>query len=127
MLMQERGYKHVMTNAFGFGGNVFQRVDLVLDVVAELEGGHQALLDEDGLAGAGVTGRASLAGFAGEGPEATDFDGIAIDEFFTGQVQELLHHDFDVVTGNPCGLGNIKNKRLFCYVRHDLNIGLTTN
>ena len=103
----------------------FDRVDLVLDVVAELERGDHALFDQDGFAGARVAGGASLAGLAGEGAEAADLDRVAFDQLFTQKVQELLDDGLDVVAHKSGGLGDFLNQCLFSYICHALNIGLS--
>ena len=103
----------------------FQRVDLVLDVVAELEGGNHAFFDQDGLTGAGVAGRASLAGLAGKGAEATDLDGVAFDQLFAQKVEKLLDDGLNIVTHKSGGLGDLLNQCLFSYICHGLNIGLS--
>ena len=109
----------------GFAKNAFQGIDLVLDVVAELEGRDQAFVDEDGFAGAGVTCRASLAGLAGERAEPADFNSVAFDELLAEEVEELFDDDFNIVTHKSGGFGDFLNKRLFCYISHALNISLT--
>ena len=107
-----------------FGGRTveycLERVDLVLDVVAELERGDKAFLDEDCFACARVACRAGLARFAGKGAEAADFDGVPIDQLFTDKFEELLDDGLDVAPDKPGGLGNFLNKTLFSYVWHDI-------
>ena len=112
-----RGVLHYRFNRFG--NDAFQAVDLVLDVVAELEGRDHALFDLDGLAGARVACGASLARLAGECAESADLDGVAFDELFSEEVEELLNDGLDVVTHKSGGLGDILNQGLFCYVGHD--------
>ena len=103
----------------------FDRVDLVLDVVAELERGDQAFFDQDGFAGARVAGGASLAGLAGEGAEAANLDRVAFDQLFSQEVQELFDDGLDVVAHKSSGLGDFLNQCLFSYICHALNIGLS--
>ena len=107
----------------GFADDTFEGVYLVLDVVAELEGGHHAFFDLHRFASARVPCGASLAGLAGEGTETADFDGVAFDELFTDQVEELLNDGLDIVTHKSGGLGNLLDKGLFCYIGHDFNLG----
>ena len=108
----------------GFADDTFEGVDLVLDVVAELEGRDHAFFDLDGLAGAGVACRASLARLAGEGTETTDFDGVAFDELLADQVKELLDDGLNIVAHKSGGLGDLLDKGLFCYVWHGSFVGL---
>ena len=108
-----------------FAKDAFQGIDFVLDVVAELECRNHAFVDEDGFAGAGIACRASLAGFAGERSETADFNGVAFDELFAEEVEELLDDNFNIVAHKSCGFGDFLNKRLFCYISHALNISLT--
>ena len=103
----------------------FDRVDLVLDVVAELERGDQAFFDQDGFASARVASRASLAGLAGEGAEAANLDRVAFDQLFSQEVKELLDDGLDVVAHKSSGLGDFLNQCLFSYICHALNIGLS--
>ena len=108
-----------------FAENTFERIDLVLDVVAELEGRDQAFVDEDGFASAGVTCRASLAGLAGERTETADFDSIAFDKLLTEEVEELFDYNFNIIAHKSGGFGDFLNKRLFSNISHALNISLT--
>ena len=101
------------------------RVDLVLDVVAELERGDQPFFDQDCFASARVASRASLAGLAGEGAEAANLDRVAFDQFFSQEVQELFDDGLDVVAHKSGGLGDFLNQCLFSYICHALNIGLS--
>ena len=87
----------------------FQGVDLVLDVVAELEGGDHAFLDLDGFAGAGIACRTSLARLAGESPEPADFDGVAFNEFLANEFEELLYDNLNIVAHKSGGLGDFLN------------------
>ena len=103
----------------------FDRVDLVLDVVAELERGNHALFDLDRFAGARVACGAGLARLAGERAEASDFDGVAFDELLADEVKELLDDGLDVVAHKSSGLGDFLNQCLFSYICHALNIGLS--
>ena len=109
----------------GFAKDAFQGIDLVLDVVAELEGRDQALVDEDGFASAGVTCRASLAGLAGERTETADFDSIAFDKLLAEEVEELFDYNFNIIAHKSGGFGDFLNKRLFSNISHALNISLT--
>ena len=108
----------------GFADDTFESVDLVLDIVAELEGGHHAFFDLHRLAGTRVPCGARLAGLAGERTETADFDGVAFDEFFADQVEELLDDGLDIVTHKSGGFGNLLDKGLFCYVWHGSFVGL---
>lgn len=110
----------------GFSKNAFERVDLVLDVIAELERRNNAFFNLDDVTGTRITCRSCLARFAGEGAEATNFDGIAFNQLLGKKTEELLHNDFDVVTHKSGGFGDFLNKILFSYISHDLNIGLST-
>ena len=103
----------------GFADNALEAVYLVLDVVAELEGGDHAFFNLDGLAGARVACGAGLARLASERAESADFDGVTFDELFSEEVEELLNDSLDVVTHKSGGLGDILNQGLFCYVGHD--------
>ena len=108
-----------------FAEDAFERVYLVLNVVAELECRDQALVDEDRFAGAGVTRRARLAGFAGERAETTDFNGVAFDKLLAKEVEELFDDDFNIIAHKSGGFGDFLNKGLFSYISHALNISLT--
>ena len=109
----------------GFAEDAFERIDLVLDVIAELECRDQALIDDDGFAGAGVACRSSLAGLTGERAEAADFDGVAFDKFLAEEVKELFDYNFNIVAHKSSGFGDFLNKGLFSYISHALNISLT--
>ena len=109
----------------GFAENAFERIDFVLDVIAELECRDQALIDDDGFAGARVACRSSLAGLAGERAEAADFDGVAFDKFLAEEVEELFDYNFNIVAHKSSGFGDFLNKGLFSYISHALNISLT--
>ena len=89
----------VHRNRFGFefglcrrsAEDAIQGIDTVLDVVAKLESRDHTFFDLDRLAGARVACRACLAGLAGERSESADLDGIAFDELFADEVEELLY------------------------------------
>ena len=68
-----------------FAEDAFERIDLVLNVVAELECRDQAFVDEDCFASAGVACRASLAGLAGERAETANLNSVAVDELLAGK------------------------------------------
>ena len=102
------------------GGHHVEAVDFVLDIVAELERGDEAFLDEDCFARAGVPCRACLARLAGEGAEPADFDGVPVDQFFADKLEELFDDGFDVAPNESGGFGNFLYKTLFRYVRHDI-------
>ena len=108
-----------------FAEDAFERVYLVLNIVAELECRDQTLVDEDRLAGAGVTRRACLAGFAGERAETTDFNGVAFDKLLAKEVEELFDDDLNIIAHKSGGFGDFLNKGLFSYISHALNISLT--
>ena len=108
-----------------FAEDAFERVYLVLNIVAELECRDQTLVDEDRLAGAGVTRRACLAGFAGERAETTDFHGVAFDKLLAKEVEELFDDDLNIIAHKSGGFGDFLNKGLFSYISHALNISLT--
>ena len=93
----------------GFADDTFEGVYLVLDVVAELEGGHHAFFDLDGLAGAGIACRTSFARLTGESPEPADLDGVAFDELFADEVEELLYDNLNIVAHKSGGLGDFLN------------------
>ena len=101
-----------------------ERVDFVLDVVAELERGDEALLDEDCFARARVTCGAGLARFAGEGAEAADFDGVPVYQLFADKFEELFHNGLDVAPYKSGGLGYFLYQTLFRYVWHDIKYRL---
>ena len=101
-----------------------ERVDFVLDVVAELERGDEALLDEDCFARARVTCGAGLARFAGEGAEAADFDGVPVYQLFADKFEELFHYGLDVAPYKSGGLGYFLYQTLFRYVWHDIKYRL---
>ena len=103
----------------------FDRVDLVLDVVAELERGDQAFFDQDGFASARVASRASLAGLAGERAETADLNSVAFDKLLAEEVEELFDNNFNIIAHKSGGFGDFLNKRLFSYISHALNISLT--
>ena len=103
----------------------FNRIDFVLDVVTELERGNHAFFDQDCFAGAGIASRASLAGLAGEGAEASNLDGVAFDQLFAQKVEKLLDDGLNIVTHKSGGLGDLLNQCLFSYICHGLNIGLS--
>ena len=111
-----------------FGGRTveycLERVDLVLNVVAELERGDKALLDEDCFARARVACRAGLAGFAGEGAEAADFDSVPVYQLFADKFEELFHYGLDVAPYKSGGLGYFLYQTLFRYVWHDIKYRL---
>lgn len=107
----------------GFAKNAFQGVDLVLDIIAELEGGDHSLFDLDGFTRAGIPCRARLAGLAGERTETADFDGVAFDEFFTDKVKKLFYDNFDIVAHKSSGLGDFLNKVLFSNIGHVTKLG----
>lgn len=108
-----------------FAEDAFERVYLVLNIVAELECRDKSLVDEDRFAGAGVACRASLAGLAGERAETTDFNGVAFDKLLAKEVEELFDDDFNIVAHKSGGFGDFLNKGLFSYISHALNISLT--
>ena len=108
----------------GFADDTFEGVDLVLDVVAELEGGHHAFFDLHGFAGTRIPCGACLAGFAGEGTESADFDGVPVDQLFADKFEELLDDGLDIAADKSGGFGNFLNKTLFRYVRHDIKYRL---
>ena len=108
-----------------FAEDTFERVYLVLNVVAELECRDQALVDEDRFAGAGVACRASLPGLAGERAETTDFNGVAFDKLLAKEVEELFDDDLNIIAHKSGGFGDFLNKGLFSYISHALNISLT--
>ena len=108
-----------------FAKDSFEGVDFVLDVVAELEGRDQALVDEDRFAGAGVACRASLAGLAGERAETADLNSVAFDELLAEEVEELFDYNFNIVAHKSSGFGDFLNEGLFSYISHALNISLT--
>ena len=105
--------------------DTFERIDLVLDVVAELEGRDQALVDENRFAGAGVACRASLAGLAGERAETANLNSVAVDELLAEEVEELFDYNFNIVAHKSGGFGDFLNEGLFSYISHALNISLT--
>ena len=109
----------------GFAENAFERIDLVLNVVAELEGRDQAFVDEDCFACAGVTRRASLAGLAGERAETANFNSIAFDKLLAEQVEELFDDNFNIIAHKSGGFSDFLNKGLFSYISHALNISLS--
>ena len=104
-----------------------ERVDFVLDVVAELECRDQAFVDEDCFASAGVACRASLAGLAGERAETANFNSIAFDKLLAEEVEELFNNNFNIIAHKSGGLGDFLNQCLFSYICHALNIGLSTS
>ena len=108
-----------------FAKDAFERINLVLNVVAELECRDQAFVDDDGFAGARVAGRSSLAGLARERAETTDFNGVAFDKLLAEEVEELFDYNFNIVAHKPGGFGDFLNKGLFSYISHALNISLT--
>ena len=109
----------------GFAEDAFERIDLVLNVVAELECRDQAFVDEDCFASAGVACWASLAGLAGERAETANFNSIAFDKLLAEEVEELFDNNFNIIAHKSCGFGDFLNKRLFSYISHTLNISLT--
>ena len=109
----------------GFAEDAFERIDLVLNVVAELECRDQAFVDENGVASAGVACRASLAGLAGERAETANFNSIAFDKLLAEEVEELFDNNFNIIAHKSGGFGDFLNKRLFSYISHALNISLT--
>ena len=108
-----------------FAEDAFERIDFVLNVVAELECRDQAFVDEDGFASAGVACRASLAGLAGERAETTNFNSVAFDKLLAEEVEELFDYNFNIIAHKSGGFGDFLNKRLFSYISHALNISLT--
>ena len=108
-----------------FAKDSFEGVDFVLDVVAELEGRDQALVDENRFAGAGVACRASLAGLAGERAETANLNSVAVDELLAEEVEELFDYNFNIVAHKSGGFGDFLNEGLFSYISHALNISLT--
>ena len=108
-----------------FAKDSFEGVDFVLDVVAELEGRDQALVDEDRFAGAGIACRASLAGLAGERAETANLNSVAFDELLAEEVEELFDYNFNIVAHKSSGFGDFLNEGLFSYISHALNISLT--
>ena len=108
-----------------FAENTFERIDLVLDVVAELEGRDQAFVDEDGFAGARIARRSSLARLARKRAEAADFNSIAFNKLLAKQIEELFDDNFNIIAHKSGGFGDFLNKRLFSYISHALNISLT--
>ena len=108
-----------------FAEDTFERINLVLNVVAELECRDQAFIDNDRFAGARVAGWSSLAGLAGKRAEAADFDGVAFDKLLAKEVEELFDYNFNIVAHKPGGFGDFLNKGLFSYISHALNISLT--
>ena len=108
-----------------FAKDSFEGVDFVLDVVAELEGRDQALVDEDRFAGAGIACRASLAGLAGERAETANLNSVAVDELLAEEVEELFDYNFNIVAHKSGGFGDFLNEGLFSYISHALNISLT--
>ena len=109
----------------GFAENAFERIDLVLDVVAELEGRDQAFVDEDCFAGARIACRSSLARLARERAETTDFNSVAFDKLLAEEVEELFDYNFNIIAHKSGGFGDFLNKRLFSNISHALNISLT--
>lgn len=109
----------------GFAEDAFKRINLILDVVAELEGWDHTFLDLDDIACSRVAGRSCLAGLAGECAEAANFNGVAFDKLLGEQVEKLFDDNFDIVAHKSCGLGDFLNKVLFCNISHALNIGLS--
>ena len=103
----------------------FETVDLVLDVVAELEGRNHTFFDKHGFAGAGIAGRTSLARLAAESAETTNLDGVAFDQLFAQKVEKLLDDGLNIVAHKSGGLGDFLNQCLFSYICHGLNIGLS--
>ena len=93
----------------GFADDTFEGVDLVLDVVAELEGGHHAFFDLHRFAGTRVARGTGLAGLAGESAKAADLDGVAFDELFADEVEELLYDNLNIVAHKSGGLGDFLN------------------
>ena len=89
-----------------FADDAFEAVDLVLDVVAELKGGHHAFFNLDRFAGAGIACGTRLAGLAGKCAETADFDGVAFDEFLADEVKELFDDGLDIVPHKSGGLGD---------------------
>ena len=108
-----------------FAEDTFERIDLVLNVVAELECRDQAFVDENGFTSAGVACRASLAGLAGERAETANFNSIAFDKLLAEEVEELFDNNFNIIAHKSGGFGDFLNKRLFSYISHALNISLT--
>lgn len=109
----------------GFAENAFERIDFVLDVIAELEGRDQAFVDDDGFAGTRVSRRSSLAGLACERAEAANFNCIAFDKLLTEEVKELFDYNFNIIAHKSGRFGDFLNKRLFSNISHALNISLT--
>ena len=105
--------------------DTFDRIDLVLNVVAELECRDQAFVDEDCFASAGIACRASLARLAGERAETANFNCIAFDKLLAEEVEELFDNNFNIIAHKSGGFGDFLNKRLFSYISHALNISLT--
>ena len=108
-----------------FAEDSFERVDLVLDVVAELECRDQAFVDEDCFTSAGVACRASLAGLAGERAETANLNSVAFDKLLAEEVEELFDYNFNIVAHKSSGFGDFLNEGLFSYISHALNISLT--
>ena len=108
-----------------FAEDAFERVYLVLNIIAELECRDQALVDENRLAGARIACRARLAGLAGERAETTDFNGVAFDKLLAKEVEELFDDDLNIIAHKSGGFGDFLNKGLFSYISHALNISLT--
>ena len=109
----------------GFAKNAFERIDLVLNVVAELEGWDQAFVDEDGFAGARIARRSSFARLARKRAEAPNFTSIAFDKLLAKQIEELFDDDFNIIAHKSGGFGDFLNKGLFSYISHALNISLS--
>ena len=108
-----------------FAENTLQRIDLVLDVIAELEGRDQAFVDEDCFAGAGIARRSSLARLARERAKTANFNSIAFDKLLAEEVKELFDNNFNIIAHKSGRFGDFLNKRLFSYISHALNISLT--
>lgn len=109
----------------GFAKNAFERIDLVLNVVAELEGWDQAFVDEDGFAGARITRRTRLARLARKRAETANFNSIAFDKLLAEQIEELFDDNFNIIAHKSGGFSDFLNKELFSYISHALNISLS--
>ena len=120
---------HIAVLGFQFGVHAIDkgldRIDLVLDVVAELERRDHTFFDKDRFTGTRIAGRSRLARLAAESAETTNFNGVAFNQFFAHKVQKLFDDGLDIVAHKSSGLGDFLNQCLFSYICHAVNIGLS--